>query len=250
MNILLIEDEITAAKKLISILEKIDKEIHVSEICNAVSSSVNWLKNHPQPDLIFMDIQLTDGISFEIFKQIEINCPIIFVTAFDNFALEAFRVNSVDYILKPYEIEHVKLALQKYDSYFQHTDKSIDSDIYFQLSKLIKPQYKKRFFTKLNHSAYTILTDDIQYFVFEDNATLLINASNKKFVINYSLDALENLLDPNKFFRINRQFIISLSCITKMDISMKNRIDVFFGRDKHELVSRQKTKSFKDWLDQ
>jgi len=250
MKILILEDEIPAAKKLETMLFKIDPTIKILDVCESVEHAIRWFERHASPDLIFMDIQLTDGISFEIFNQIEITSPIIFVTAFDNFAIDAFRVNSVDYILKPYSVEQLRAALEKYKNYFQTNQTKNNPQVYEQLGHLFQPTYKKRFFTKLNHSAYSVLTDDILFFVSEDNATVLVNKENKKFIINYSLDTLEKLLDPSVFFRINRKYIIHISSITKMEISLRNRIDIFFQKDNHELVSRVKTRSFKEWLDQ
>lgn len=249
MKVLLVEDEINAALKLNNILMKISSNITILEVCDSVESTSLWLNNHDQPDLIFMDIQLSDGISFEIFKQVTITCPIIFITAFNNFAIQAFEVNSIDYILKPYSIDQVTLAIEKYKTFHLKPAIKHNSTLFEELAKNYKPNYKTRFYTKLNHSVFAIQVEDIQYFIFEDNATILVNNDFKKFVLNYSLDALEKLLDPTRFFRINRQFIISFGSIIKMDISLKNRIQVNLKNDQREMVSRVKTKDFKDWLD-
>lgn len=249
MKVLIVEDEAHAAEKLVGILNQLDAEIEVLDICHSVSNTIAWIKNNPSPDLIFMDIQLTDGLSLEVFKKVDISCPTIFITAFDKFAIQAFKVNSIDYILKPYSSDDVKQALE------QHQRLQVDNErhtaLYRQMAQKLTSNYKTRFFAKLNNNVYSIETTDVQYLKFEDKSTILVDHNNRKFVIDYSLDALTEILDPLSFFRINRQYIISFNSIEKMEISAKNRIEIkLFGVSKKEHVSRAKTNDFKIWLDQ
>jgi len=249
MRILIVEDEIQAVLRLKSVLKKINPNFNTLEVCHSIKQTITWLAKHSQPDIIFMDIQLSDGSSFQIFSQIDISCPIIFVTAFNQYAIKAFEVNSIDYILKPYSIEEVKKALKKFDTLISRQNVVLNPQIINKLNTLPLKTYKSRFYAKINHSIYYIPVNDILYFHFEDNATVLINKSKKAFVIDYSLEHLEKILNPKKFFRINRKFIIETRSIKKMDISSKSRIDILLIDNKREIVSRSKTPHFKAWLD-
>jgi len=248
-TILIIEDEIQAALRLRSVLKKTNPEFNNIPVCHSIKDSIEWLNGHPHPDLIFMDIQLSDGSSFKIFSQVKISCPIIFVTAFNQYAIKAFEVNSIDYILKPYSLEEVKKALDKYNTLNLKQNTVLDARVLNELRALNPKAYKSRFYAKINHSIYSIPINQISYFHFEDNATLMVTNTKKSFVIDYSLERLEKLLNPIKFFRINRQYIIETNSIKKMDISNKSRIDVILNDNTKEVVSRSKTKQFKDWLD-
>jgi len=248
MEILIVEDDLLAVARLETILAKIDQGINILHVCKTIKDTINWLKNNKQPNLIFLDIQLSDGVSFEIFKSIEITCPIIFITAFDNYAIEAFKVNSIDYILKPYSLKDVKNALLKYKNLNQKEPFNFNKGLFDELIQSIPLNYKSRFFSTINHTIYSIPVDEILYFNFEDNATILVNVDNRSFVINYSLDALEKYLDPKMFFRINRKFIIKIDSIKKMNLLSKSRIQVILKNNIKEVVSRSKSRSFKTWL--
>ncbi len=251
MNVLIVEDEIKAVNKLKRILKELDLGIAISGTCSSVSETIEWLNTNNIPDLIFLDIQLSDGISFELFKQIKIECPIIFVTAFDEFAIQAFKVNSIDYILKPYSIKEIKNSLDKLNNLSKTFNSSERELLYKELAKTFQPKFKTRFFTKLNNQIYSINSEDVITFKYEDSSTVLTDKDQRKYIIDYSLDALEKLLNPLHFFRINRQFIISYKSISKMMIDAKNRIKVhLINEEKTEDVSRAKTKEFKEWLNQ
>jgi DNA-binding LytR/AlgR family response regulator len=249
MKVLIVEDDPHASLRLSALLNKIDASISILGICQSVKETSEWLKTKEYPDLIFLDIQLSDGISFELINISKIDCPIIFVTAFDNYAIEAFKVNSIDYILKPYTTKDLKKAIDKYKDLYSKKDFIIDEQVIAELKNLFTPNFKSRFFAKINHTVYSIATEDILYFSFEDNATILVNNENRSFVIHYSLDALEGYLDPKLFFRISRKFIIKIDSIKKMNMSSKSRIEVVLKNNAKEYVSRAKTKDFKTWLD-
>ncbi|HPF12279.1 MAG TPA: LytTR family DNA-binding domain-containing protein [Flavobacteriaceae bacterium] len=249
MKVFLVEDDLHAAKRLSSVLEEVDSTISIAGVCRSVKEAAQWLESHEAPDLIFLDIQLSDGISFELFHLVTITCPIIFLTAFDQYALEAFKVNSIDYILKPFAAEDLQKALSKYKTFYPSQRQAIEEEVMQELKKAFVPSYKSRFFAKINHTVYSIPTEEILYFCFEDNATVLVNNENRSFVINYSLDALESTMDPALFFRINRQCLIKIDSIKKMNLSSKSRMEVVLKNNKKELVSRSKTKDFRDWLD-
>jgi DNA-binding LytR/AlgR family response regulator len=248
MKILIVEDDLLAVSRLETILSKIDENINILQVCKTVKDTISWLKNNTQPNLMFLDIQLSDGVSFEIFKSVEITCPIVFITAFDNYAIEAFKVNSIDYILKPYSLDDVKNALLKYKNLQKNEIFTFNKSLFDELIQSIPLNYKSRFFSTINHTIYSIPIEEILYFNFEDGATTLVNINNKIFVLNYSLEALEKYLDPNLFFRINRKFIIKIDSIKKMNLLSKSRIQVVLNNNVKEVVSRSKSRSFKTWL--
>jgi len=249
MNVLIVEDEKQAALRLQAILTNIDKAINIMAFTTSVKETIHWLQKNEKPDIIFLDIQLSDGTCFEIFDKISITIPIIFVTAFNKYAIDAFKVNSIDYILKPYSEKEVKRAINKFKKIHKNKENISYEKLYNQLSTYIKPTYKTRFFTRINRKIYTVLSKNIQYFYFEDNATILVDNNNKIYVINYSLENLENLLDPILFFRINRKTLININSITSINIFSKSRIEVTLHDAKKEIVSRSKTPAFKKWLD-
>lgn len=249
MKILLVEDEKQAALRLQSTLHKVDSSINIVGVCSSIKETLQWFKSHVTPDLMFLDIQLSDGVSFEIFKSLQIDCPIIFVTAFNNYALEAFKFFSLDYILKPYSQKDIQFALDKFQKLKNSQSPSINRKTFTELTKILVPQYKTRFFARINHTVYSIPISEIIYFTFEDNATILLRKDQKSFVINYSLDTLEEFLNPKQFFRINRKYIIQIDSIVKMNIISKSRIDVVLINNSKEMVSRSKSKNFRTWLD-
>ncbi|MEZ4874648.1 MAG: LytTR family DNA-binding domain-containing protein [Flavobacteriaceae bacterium] len=248
MKILIVEDELHASKRLSGMLEKV-AHVQIVGVCTSVTETLSWLEVNDPPDLLFLDIQLSDGTSFEIFEKTTLFSPIIFVTAFNHYAIEAFKLNSIDYILKPYLQRDIEKALIKYQKIYQNQKFQIEKEVLEALKKSFFPNYKSRFFAKLNHTVYSIAAEEILYFQFEDHATLLRSKEGKAFVINYSLDTLEKELDPKRFFRINRKTIIHIDSIKKMEVLSQSRIDVTLLNNQKEVVSRAKTKDFKTWLD-
>lgn len=252
MTILLVEDEPIAAKQLKKLIKEFDADIEICGITDSISETVELLET-AKPDLIFMDIQLADGLSFEIFKQIEISTPIIFTTAFDKYAIEAFKVNSIDYLLKPITSESVKNAFDNYEKMKSVFSKNTFSNrIAGLLENFGKQQFKDRFLVKLGNKLIPIDASEAQYFFAEDKWTYIITKSNKKYLINYTLTQLEELLDPSKYFRLNRQYITPRETLLSLESYFKGQVVVKLKTLENEkiVVSRQQTPLLKKWLDE
>lgn len=249
MNVLIIEDEHLASERLATMLLEIDPDINVLAKLESVIDSINWLNENPNPDLIFMDIQLDDGICFEIFDSVKIEKPIIFTTAYDSYAIKAFQVNSVDYLLKPIEKVALFKALEKYKQIYGQHKAQIEEVKH--LSEQIGGSYKKRFFVKVGNHYHSVLIDDIQCFLIQERAVFLRTVSGKKFDMDYSLDRIQTLVDPGKFFRINRNFLIHIDAIQDIYSYSSNRLGVKLKMLDHldMIVSREKVADFKQWLD-
>jgi DNA-binding LytR/AlgR family response regulator len=218
MKVLLLEDEEPASKRLQKLLLETDPSIQIVDVIVSVSSAIKWLKTNPCPDLLLSDIQLADGISFDVFKAVEIKCPIIFTTAYDQYAIEAFKVNSIDYLLKPIKKDDLEKALAKFNKMNAATTGLPD------LSKLLQTlesqqqgqDYKKRFVVRYGEHIKTIQVEDIAFFYTEDKVNFLTTKEGRRFTIDFNLDSLEAMLDPKVFFRINRQYIIAIYAIKEM----------------------------------
>lgn len=249
MNVLIIEDERLAADRLETMLQKVEPEVSVLSRLESVIDSINWLTSHDRPDLIFMDIQLDDGICFEIFESAAIDTPIIFTTAYDNYAIKAFQVNSVDYLLKPIEEQALIKALEKYNSIYKanHTQNDKLNLLYNQIVQ----SYKSRFFVKVGNHFNSISVNEIQCFLIQERGTFLRTTSGKKFDLDYSLDQVQKLVDPDKFFRINRNYLIHIDSIQDIYSYSSNRLGVKLKMLDHldMIVSREKVSEFKKWLD-
>ena len=255
MRVIIIEDEQKASDRLTSILTAHHPSVNVLATIESVADSVQWLRNNPHPDLIFMDIQLADGLSFEIFKHVEIAIPVIFITAFDQFAIEAFKVNSIAYILKPFQPDDIDKAIQKFTRFFASREKSHIVNYLEGLQALsgqFIPNYKNRFFVSLNKHSFSIPVTEIAYFIHEDKSVILVNTTGRRFVVNYTLETLESLVDPRMFFRINRSLFIQINSIKKITNLSTGRINLDLDgyADNPVTVSRSKTSAFKNWLDQ
>ena len=253
MNVLIIEDEVPAAEKLERYLNRYDSDITVLEKLTSVQGSVAWLKqNQEQVELIFMDIQLTDGKSFDIFKEVTINKPIIFITAYDDYAIEAFKVNSIDYLLKPITFDDLNQAMEKLASLRKNLGSSTQNlgDLNEALQTLSKKSYKTRFMVKLGEHIKSVITDDIELFYAEGRTVYLYTSQNRKFIIDYKLEELEELLDPVQFFRANRSFILNINAIDDVVVYSSSRLKVTprLDIDKEIIVSREKVAAFKDWF--
>jgi two-component system, LytTR family, response regulator LytT len=252
MRILIIEDEEPAAKRLHKMLEELEPGSKVLEHIVSVSSAIEWFENNHAPDLVFSDIQLSDGLSFEIFKKVNPNSPIIFTTAYDQYAIEAFKVNSIDYLLKPIKKDDLKAAVQKY-----HKLKTTAQTRPVDVSKLLetfaaqKADYKKRFVIRYGEHIKTINIDEVAYFYTEDKVNFLTTKEGRRYAIDYNLDSLEQMIDPKIFFRINRQYIIAIHAIAEMFAYSKSRVLVKLNPPaKHEtIVSTERSGDFKLWLD-
>ncbi len=254
MKVLIIEDEQIAADKLTKLILQYDSKIEILEQFDTVEDTVDWLQQNDVPDLLFLDIHLADGSSFEIFDQVEVKCPVIFTTAYDQYAIQAFKIKSVDYLLKPVKLEDLKAAMDKYKEIFESRPTENFSKDMQTLANMIQNQqkeYKTRFLIKVGNIIKTISIADIAYFHFEDRATLLVTNDNHRYPLNQTLDELEDLINPNQFTRANRQFIISIDAIQKIHPYFKGRlkIDLVPKQNADLVISADKTKGFKEWLD-
>ena len=250
INILIIEDEEPAANRLKKMVVEIEPEANILENIVSVSSALTWLKNNPQPDLIFSDIQLSDGLSFEIFKNIEVNCPVIFITAYDEYAIDAFKVNSIDYLLKPIKKDDLENALQKFKKLNNKTSAGLDIEKVLEVFKTPKSDFKTRFIVRYGEHIKTIKIEEVAYFYTEDKINFLTTNEGRRYTIDYNLDNLESLLDPKIYFRINRQFIICIHAISEMFTYSKSRVLIKLNPPcKHEtIVSTERSGDFKLWL--
>lgn len=252
MKILIIEDEELAVKKLQKTLAAVDASAVVTGTTPSIKASVEWLNENPSPDLILMDIELADGQSFEIFNLTEVKCPVIFTTSYDEYALKAFKVNSVDYLLKPIQKEELQLALEK----FRKTQAPGAADINLEglikeLQQKMQPkEHRKRFLVKNGQKLVSIEVNDICYFYSDGRLNFFKTTDNKKFVVDYTMDELEEMLDPERYFRISRSFYVSISSIDKIDDYFGNRLILQLRPtvDKEALVSREKVTDFKKWM--
>lgn len=249
MKVLIIEDEQPAAHKLKRLLQEVDKQIEVLDVLVSVEQTTNWLASNPAPELIFMDIQLEDGISFELFETCQIQTPVIFTTAYDEYALKAFKVNSVDYLLKPIAPDDLKAALDKFNTFHrQQVNYSRLNSIINQL----QPRTKERFLIKVGEHYKSIQTSSINCFFIMERSTFIRTDTGKSYAIDHSLDKIEQLVDPGLFFRINRNFIVNYSAIRDILIYSSNRLKIMLdaGTEKEDiLVSRKRVTEFKEWMD-
>jgi DNA-binding LytR/AlgR family response regulator len=252
MNILIVEDEELAQKKLQKTLASVDPSAKVVGITDSIQSTVEWLQGPNAVDLILMDIELADGQSFEIFNLVEVKAPVIFTTSYDEFALKAFKVNSVDYLLKPIQVEDLQVALSKYKkiSAAKTGDVNIET-LVKQLQQQLQPkEYRKRFLVKHAQKLVSVDVDEIAYFYSDGRLNFFKTSDNKKYVVDYTMDELEDMLDAEKFFRISRSFYVAIEAIDKIDDYFGNRLILQLkpAVDKEALVSREKVSDFKKWM--
>jgi DNA-binding LytR/AlgR family response regulator len=254
MKVVIIEDEIPAAEKLKRYLEKYDASIQVAAHLTSIRDAVSWLQEKQEStDLIFMDIQLTDGLSFQIFQQVAIKKPVIFITAFNEFALDAFKVNSIDYLLKPVTFTDLSASLKKLENLREQLQWSPQKTEQLQ-ETFITPKttaYKNRFMVKLGDHIRSITSDQIAMFYADGRDVYLVTTQNRKFIIDYTLETLEDLLEPQVFFRINRTYILHINSIKDVIVYSSSRLKITLTQefDKEIIVSREKVAPFKEWFD-
>ncbi len=251
LRILILEDEEPAAKRLLKMIKEADPEVELLGSIASVSAAIKWFKENDPPDLIFSDIQLADGTSFDIFKEVKFLCPVIFVTAFDQYAIEAFKLNSIDYLLKPLKKDELLVAINKFKKTRQTGSPSFDINKLLQAYNSKNLAYKTRFIVRYGEHIKTIRTDEIAYFYTEDKVNFLTTHEGKRFAIDFNLDSLETQLDPKLFFRINRQFIVSIGSITEMFAYTKGRVLIKLkpAAKQETIVSTERSADFKIWLD-
>lgn len=250
MNVLVIENERPAADKICRLLRKIDSSVEIRGVLETVESSIIWLQENPSPDLILMDIQLDDGLCFEIFETIRVDVPVIFTTAYDEYTLKAFKVNSVDYLLKPVEESALASAIEKYRKVFSGRLSSRED-----IEKILRDlsgQYKSRFLIKTASGYKSVPVNEISHFHICERSVFLKDKSGKDYGLDYSLEQLQKVLDPGKFFRINRDCIISIESISRITAYSASRLQLTISNEKDNdlfVVSRDKTADFKKWID-
>jgi DNA-binding LytR/AlgR family response regulator len=250
MNILVIENEKPAADKLVRLLMKIDHKITVLGVIETVEEAINRLGENPLPDLILMDIQLDDGICFEIFDTIKVDIPVIFTTAYDEYTLRAFKVNSIDYLLKPVAEDLLRSALEKFLKL--HGDSDPFKKDFKQLMFEFRNQYKSRFLIKIGDKYRSVPVSEISHFHINERSVFLSDQLGKDYGIDYSLEQLQTMLDSRKFFRLNRECIVNIDSITLMHSYSSSRLQLTLKNfEKNELfvVSRDKVAEFKKWID-
>lgn len=252
MNILIVEDEELAVKKLQKTLASVDPSANVVGVTDSIQGTVDWLQNNADADLILMDIELADGQSFEVFNQVEVKAPVIFTTSYDEYALKAFKVNSVDYLLKPIQTEDLQAALAKYKKLTNGKKSDINLEsLVKQLQQQLQPkEFRKRFLVKHAQKLVSVDVDEIAYFYSDGRLNFFKTHDNKKFVVDYTMEELEDMLDPDKFFRISRSFYVAIEAIDKIDDYFGNRLILQLkpAVDKEALVSREKVSDFKKWM--
>ena len=257
MRVLIIEDEELAQKKLQKTLQSVDASAQVVGVADSIRSSVNWLQSNPAPDLILMDIELADGQSFEIFDKIEVKSTVIFTTSYDEFALKAFKVNSVDYLLKPIQKEDLQAALDKlknlkalYSTPTESPVMNVDSLVKELQQKLQPKEFRKRFLVKHAQKLLSIEIDEIAYFYSDGRLNFFKTNDNKKFVVDYTMDELEEMLDPDRYFRISRSFYVAVDSVDQIHEYIGNRLLLHLkpAVDKEAIISREKVTEFKKWM--
>lgn len=251
MKIAIIEDETLAAERLEELIKEVQPDAKITKNLTSVADSIVWLKSN-RPDLIFLDIQLSDGIGFSIFEEIKDNIPVIFTTAYDKYAIRAFKLNSIDYLLKPIKFSELENALQKFREL-----KNVYHPDFSQVLNILKKEdveYKKRFLVRYSQIIQKVEVEDIAYFYAMEKSVFLTNFKNETLSIDYTLDKLQEIIDPGKFFRINRKMIINIKAIKKMYAYSRSRIKLDLAppapKNIEALVSIERTSDFKNWIDE
>lgn len=252
MNVLIVEDELLATERLKLLLSQYDPSIQVAGTLESIEETVQWLKTQPHPDLLLMDIELSDGHSFEIFRQVRLDRPVIFTTAYDNYAINAFQHFSIDYILKPVTAEALATGIHKY-KIMSKSFHSPDYDGWAQnLKENFTRQYKDRFLSKIGQRVFFIQTADVAYFYADNKTVYLVDGEGNKFIVSYSIEKLETVLDPHYFFRVNRKMIVHSKMIDLVKPYLNSRLKLFLKNVHHAeaiIVSRERVVDFKKWAE-
>ena len=250
MKVAILEDEPLAAEKLKRYLTKCDASIEILTVLDSLEMAIPWIQqNNAMVDLYFMDVQLTDGLSFELFGTVPVRKPVIFTTAFDEFAIDAFKVNSIDYLLKPITFTDLSKSLKKLKSLQQQFSNT--SEMAPVMEKLASKVYKDRFLVRVGNHLRSVLTQDILAFYAEGRDVCLITSEGKEYPVEYTIESLKELLDPKKFFRVNRSFMVALEAITDVVVYSNRRLKLSLKKDidKEIVVSREKVADFKLWFE-
>lgn len=251
MKILIIEDEAPAARRLNQLVKECRPNAEVLGQIDSVEGAIDWCKNNPSPDLAFMDIQLADGLSFEIFESVAVKCPVIFTTAYDEYAIKAFKVNSIDYLLKPIDKNELVQAFNKFDELQNSSSAEINiSEIVKAFSK--QQNYRTRFLVKQGQRLIPVETEQIAYFFAEDKLVFMVTDDGHKYVVDYTLEQLEGELNPEDFFRANRKIITSMPAVKDIHLSFNGKLKIYLKPDLKKgeeiFVSRERASEFKTWM--
>lgn len=252
MDVLIIEDEEGAYKNLCKMLKNYDPSIKVIGWFKSIKSAVSWFASNQNPDLIFLDIKLADGLSFEIFNKVKIEVPVIFTTAYHEFALKAFELNSVDYLLKPFSAKSLEKSINKLKRFHLKDNQLLVEKIkaVVESMSLKDNSFKNRFLVKIGEKLLSIAVDDIAYF-FRDELVMLVTKQDKKYAVNYSLDELEQIISPKLFFRINRQFLVNIQSVNVVHnyFGGKLKVEIIPKYEGDVVISQEKASPFKNWMD-
>lgn len=252
MKILIVEDEPLAAAQLAAHISALRPAAQIVAVCDTVKAVNSWMANNPKPDLAFFDIQLGDGLSFEIFEQIDFQTPVIFTTAYDNYAIRAFKVNSIDYLLKPIDRGELEKALLKFEQLAKPVSSLLSPEIISEIvESLQKKNVKERFLVKVGTHLRVIETSEILYFYSFEKGTYAKHSDGKNYLLDQSLELVESMVDLEQFFRINRKYLVGLKSITDVIVYSNSRLKlkVQLAENDDFLVAREKVKDFKSWLE-
>lgn len=250
MKVIILEDEKPAADKLKKALIKINKDINVIEVLTSVQSAIDYFIKNPEPELLFMDIELSDGLSFKIFEKIKLSCPIIFITAYDEYWQEAFEHNSIDYLLKPFKEDKLETAIKKYESIKKYFAAGFQQLLQYHQSP--HSGYKKRFLVKKGSDYVSIRTEDIAYLYAAHKVVCLVDRNGQKFILDQSLSEIEKQLDASFFYRVNRKYLVSQNAIRKIKSWPKSKLFLELDPAIEEdiVISQENAAAFKEWMGQ
>lgn len=251
MKCVIIEDEKPAAEKLLSLLAVSNQPVFVEAVLSSIKEAMEWLQQHPMPELIFMDIELSDGLSFKIFEQMNIECPVIFITAYDEYWQEAFEYNSIDYLLKPVKPEKLDAALNKYQKLKQHFTTNYQALANWPQAQ---PQggYKKRFLVKRGTDYISIKIEEVAYFYATHKLVCMVDSTGQKFIMDQSLADIETQVDPAVFYRVNRKYLVNMSAIKRIKTYPKSKLllEVTPLVTEDIIISQENAAAFKQWMGQ
>ncbi len=251
MTAVIVEDENIASRRLANLIEELAPEIHIAGQLTSVENGKYWFENNPLPDLIFLDIQLNDGYGFDILDSLENHPPVIFTTAYNEYAIRGFKYNGLDYLLKPIDKKDLQNALAKYRKNHIDSNTTLNEDKFERIKNLFAKEYKKRFMVKIGNQFNSFDITDIAYFKSNEGLIFLHTRKGQKYPIEYSIDQLEEILDPVQFFRINRKFMVSVKSVIEIHSYFNSRLLLKLKPQDEEqiIVSRERTSNFKKWLD-
>lgn len=251
MKVIIIEDEKPAAEKLVKAINKANSSIEIVKVLDSIQSAVDWLNEHTHPELIFMDIELGDGLSFRIFEEVKMNVPVIFCTAYDEYWQEAFEHNSIEYLLKPVKQEKLEAALMKYEKLRQYFSSNFQQLQHWHRHP-VDNSYKKRFLVKRGSDYVSIRTSDIAYFYATHKLVCMVDNRNQKFLLDQSLSEIEKQLDPSLFYRVNRKYLLQQNAIKKIRSYPKSKLQLELDPALQEeiIISQENVAAFKEWMGQ